>query len=270
MGTILRYREFLKTYKTRSYRIKHLQKYKSLFPIKANPILAGIIADLIGDGNLQENPKWRIDFTSKSKKELKRFEKELKKMFPVKGKIRKCSTNILGETFNLAVNCSPITRILFLCGVPSGQKVLKKFKIPKWILKDKNCFRMFCRRFFTCEGTIMHEPHRTYPQIRLNFWKSDKTLNNGLYFLTQIQKGMLKHFKIKSVIKVQKSRLNRKDGIITRPIRIYLFGESVVIFMKEIGFEGKKQKDLKAIIHSNSKAKTLASAGILNRKLKTY
>jgi len=53
MGIILIYNDFLKTYKTRGYRIKHLDKYKHLFPIQANSKLAGITADLMGDGHLQ-------------------------------------------------------------------------------------------------------------------------------------------------------------------------------------------------------------------------
>jgi hypothetical protein len=44
MGVILRYSQFLETYKTRGYRIAHLKNYKRLFPIKASPQLAGVVA----------------------------------------------------------------------------------------------------------------------------------------------------------------------------------------------------------------------------------
>ncbi|MCF7910453.1 LAGLIDADG family homing endonuclease [Candidatus Pacearchaeota archaeon] len=250
MGAILSYKEFLGTYKTRGHRIRHLENYKKLFPIKSSPSFSGIVADLIADGNLQGDPKWRIDFTSKSKNELRRFEKEIKRLFFVKGKIRECKSNKLSKTYNLAVNCSPIARILYLCGVPAGQKVLTKFAIPNWVLNDKECFRIFCRRFFSCEGTIMNEKNRKTPQIRLNFWKSQEIIGDAVNFLTQLKKYMLKYFGISSTIRIQKSRLNRKDKKVTQPVRIYIFRESVIRFFNEIGFEGQKQKDLKAILNS--------------------
>jgi len=247
MGAILSYNNFLKTYKTRGYRIKHLENYKSLFPIKTSEILAGIVADLICDGNLQGDPKWRIDFTSKSIKELKRFESEINKMFGIKGKIRKCKSNKFGETYNLAINCSPISRILFLIGVPSGQKVLSNFEIPEWIKKDKKLFKRFCQRVFTCEGGIMHELKRKSPQIRLEMWKSEKLINKD-NFLKDISKYLKKYFKIDSTITNRKAYNIRKDGIITRPTKIYLLGESVKTFSKEIGFEGEKQTKLNKLM----------------------
>jgi len=248
MGVILRYRDFLATYKTRGYRIKHLENYKYLFPINSSTALAGVVADLMGDGNLQGDPIWRADFTSKSKLELERFAKEIKKLFKKKCKIRKCSSNTYGKTYNSGVNCSPVARILLLCGVPSGQKVLKSFEIPEWIRKDKECFRRFCQRFFSCEGCIMHESNRRYPQIRLDYWKSEKLLKDGERFIKEICKYMKHYFDIDSTITFPINRNKRKDGIVTRPIRIYILNVSVVKFCNEIGFEGKKQKDLKALI----------------------
>lgn len=248
MGVILRYRDLLKTYKTRGYRIGHLEKYKYLFPLKASPVLAGIVGDLMGDGHLQGDPKWRMDFTSKSINELKRFEKEIKYLFDKTGKIRRCVTNKYATTYNLAINSSPVARILFLCGVPPGQKVLTSFKIPRWIQEDKRCFRRFCQRFFSCEGGIMHESNRRYPQIRLDFWKSENLITNGQEFIEDMGNCMHRYFDITSKVIIQKKSNLRKDGVITRPIRIYLFNESVVKFCKEIGFEGNKQKSLKALI----------------------
>ena len=251
MGAILRYRDFLKTYKTRGYRLNHLKSYKHLFPIKSSSTLAGVAADLIGDGNLQGDPKWRLDFTSKSLDELKRFGKEIFFLFKIKGKIRKCKSNKYGKTYNFAINCSPIARILNLCGVPAGQKVLKPFKIPNWIRQDRGCFKRFCQRLFSCEGCIMYEKGRKFPQIRLDMWKTENLLKDGKEFIDEIAKGMYKYFRIKSKVIIQNMFNIRKDGSITRPIRLYIFNESVVRFFNKIGFEGSKQKDLKALISSN-------------------
>ena len=246
MGCILSYKDFLKTYKTRGYRLKHLEGYASLFPVLASPGLAGIVADLMGDGHLQADPKWRIDFTSKEINELNRFDKEMNFLFNTKGKIRKCTSNKY-STYNLAINSSPISRILFLCGVPSGQKVLTSFSIPKWIIDDKECFRRFCQRLFTCEGSINHDGRKT-PQIRLEMFKSEELIKDGENFLNSICTYMNRYFSINSNVKVQNRKNIRKDGIITSPVRMYLSSNSTPLFSKEIGFEGQKQKVLNSLL----------------------
>jgi len=247
MGIILRYKDFLKTYKTRGYRTKHLEEYKKLFPIKANERLAGVVADLIGDGHLQGEPKWRIDFTSKSIDELKRFEKEINLLFGINGKIRECLSNKFGKTYNLAINCSPITRILFLCGVPAGQKVLTAFLIPNWIKKDKKCFKRFAQRIFSCEGYVFYEQGRKLPQIRLEMWKSEK-IKEKINFVEELASYLKIHFDIQSTVRNVNIYNIRKDNIITRPMRIYILGESVKKFQKEIGFEGEKQIKLNKVM----------------------
>ena len=206
----------------------------------------------MGDGNLQGDPKWRIDFTSKHIKELRRFELEMDKAFSIKGKIRKCLSNRFGETYNIAFNCSPIARILFLCGVPSGQKVLQKFDIPHWIKTNKVYFRRFCQRLFSCEGSIMDEPRRRIPQVRLHMWKSEQHLNDGKHFFNEISRLMKYYFDIDSKISIINRKNMRKDGIITRPMVLYIFSNSVLIFHKEIGFEGEKQEKLTGILTSKA------------------
>ena len=76
-NNLLYVNDVLGTYKSKPHGIKALSKYKNWFPIKASPALAGICADLMGDGHLQGPPKWRIDYTSKSIQELNRFENEI-------------------------------------------------------------------------------------------------------------------------------------------------------------------------------------------------
>jgi|GEM_PF-1028334 len=252
MGQILRYRDFLNTYKTRSHRIRHLKDYEWLFPICSSPKLAGIVADLICDGHLQGDPKWRMDYTSKNIEELKRFESNMFSLFKVNGKIRECKYNNYSKSYNIGVNCSPVARILLLCGVPSGQKVLQKFGIPKWVKENKECFREFCKRVFTCEGGIVHDG-RKIPQIRMQIWKSEELLKRGDEFTENLCKLMKKYFRIDSTLRLQKPRLNRKDKILSRPIRIYIFNKSTIKFFEEVGFDGEKQKTLKALLYSGLK-----------------
>lgn len=247
MGVILRYKDILKTYKTRGHRLRVLEKYKKVFPISSSPLLAGLIGSLIGDGHLQREPKWRMDFTSKNRNELKNFGGRIELLFEVNGKIRECTSNNYSKSFNIGINCSPVARILFLVGVPAGQKVLTKFKVPKWIISDKECFREFCRYFFGCEGTIMNDG-RKIPQIRLEHWKSESLFESGKLFVEEICLYLEKYFGINTTITSPKQRGKRTDGIITRPIKIYIFGDSVIKFCKEIKFSNHKQKSLKALL----------------------
>lgn len=134
----------LLTYYFNSVRGKNaLSKYKTKLPFKPSEQMAGLIGDIFGDGHLQGDPKWRIDYTSKSKDELKRFEKEIIDVFNVWGKIRECKTNTYGKTFNYGVNYKAVAITLHLFGAPSGNKVLQNFDIPQWILENKKFFRRF-------------------------------------------------------------------------------------------------------------------------------
>jgi len=82
-----------------------------------------------------------MDYTSKSKKELRRFSNQIYLLFKIKSKIRPNNGNKFGETFNLGINNKLLGRILNQLGVPYGAKVLKEFLIPEWILEDKEYFR---------------------------------------------------------------------------------------------------------------------------------
>jgi hypothetical protein len=250
MRIILRYNDILSTYKTRSYRLNYLSQYKSIFPIRANKLFAGLVGDLMGDGHLQGDPKWRIDFTSSSLNGLEDFGDRIKRILPgLITKIRKNHHNTFSESYNLGVNSSFLARVFFLLGVPSGQKVIKSFKIPEWIRVNKECFREFCKRLFSCEGSIMQEEKRKIPQIRAELWKQESRIDNGKLFMEDISFLMKKYFLIDSTVTLPKSKSIRKDNLITRPVRIYLFGESVLKFYNEIGFGNEKQKRLKALIN---------------------
>ena len=133
-----------------------------------------------------------MDFTSKDINELKRFENEVYKLFKVKGNIRRCKSNKY-ETYNLGINCSPLARALFLCGVPAGNKVKQDFFIPICILQGKNYFRRFVQRFFSCEGSVTSGKYKRL-QIRACIWKAKPKLNSGIKFIEDISVGLKKFF----------------------------------------------------------------------------
>ncbi len=237
---ILIFDDVLNTYNSKIHGKKALSKYKRWFPVIASPQLAGLVADLIGDGNLQDAPKWRLDYCSKSEKELTRFENEIYNLFRVKGKIRKNTTSYYGS-FNYGVNCKPLARLLKLVGVPTGAKVLRDFLIPNWIVNDKENFRRFIIRLFTCESSRFSGK---YPWISIEMWKSTKNLENGLKFMNQIRHYLCLYFNVKTCGPfIYNSKCIRKDKIKTKPIKFTIMASSQLNFCREIKLEDKKKQD---------------------------
>ncbi|MFH1237175.1 MAG: hypothetical protein V1648_02110 [Candidatus Aenigmatarchaeota archaeon] len=247
MDYIVTLNDVLKIYKSQKAGEMALKPYKKWFPLKPSPELAGVVADLICDGHLQGSPKWRIDFTFKINEEKLRFERKIEKIFGVKGKARPCYSNVWGESYNYGVNCKPLAKTLFMCGVPSGNKVLGNFAFPAWILEDKNYFREFTKRFYNCEGTCWGGKS---PGIGFEMWKEAGKIDNLKEFLEVIRCGLKKFFDIKTTeIFTTSSMHARKDGYVTKPLRFYIKRkESIFKFYKDIGFEYEKQNKLKNII----------------------
>lgn len=169
------------------------------------------------------------------------------KLFSIHGKIRPCSTNLYGKTYNIGFNCAPITRMLYLAGVPAGQKVLQKFSVPSWIKENKECFKRFCQRLFTCEGFVKYELGRG-PRIGINMWKCEEYLEQGKIFFEEISNLMKKYFDIDSAVSTGNSKNVRKDKIITKPLYLLIPVNSTIKFYECIGFEGQKQDKLSKIL----------------------
>jgi hypothetical protein len=244
---LLTHEELLNSYKSRESGLKATLKYSSWFPIIASSDLAGIFADLTGDGHLQDDPKLRLDYTSKSTEELERFGSCVYQIFKVKGKIRKCTTNTYG-TMNYGINCKPLGRVLKLMGVPAGPKVFIPFQIPRWIIKDKNMFSRYINRLFSCEGCV----DVSSKAIELRMHKSENLLDEGIEFFKSIQSGLMHHFGIRSTKPFLGGFTLRKDGIKTISMRLKVKNkESVIKFSEFIGIEDPiKRAKLKCILNS--------------------
>ena len=208
--------------------------------------LAGIVADLMGDGHLQNPPKNRFDYTSKSIDELKRFESEIYNLFKIKGKIRRCTTNKY-KTYNYGVNNKKTALFLNSIGVPRGNKVLNKFLIPEWIMKDKLKFARFINRLFCCEAHV----DINYPSIDIRMYKSSKLINDGIEFFNQIKNGLDKHYRIISTNPFLSGNNIRKDGVHTYGIRLKIKRKDSLKKYKEfINLENKeKSNQLNKIIN---------------------
>lgn len=246
MKTLVTYSKLLKMYKSREAGIESLKSIKHLLPLYPSKRLAGIVGDMFGDGHLQGPKLWRLDFTSASLKELKRFEKEFYLEFGVKGKVRKCTTNIFGSTYNYGINNKRIARLLFLCGVPYGNKVFQQLEIPNWILSNKLYFKRFVQRLFDCEGTV--DVDNKYVEICMS--KNDDIINNGYEFFDQIRYRLLKYYGIVTTNVFTVSTPNRrKDDLITRQMKFKIKRQdSVLKFSRSIGFETRRKQQKLIVI----------------------
>lgn len=245
---MIKYSDVISLYNSDYHANKALEKYKYLFPVRWNKELAEIVGALIGDGHLQGKPNWRFDFASNDLEEIRRFEYVLYGIFHIKGKSRKVTTNKYG-TVLYGVNNKPISRVLFLSGVPYGNKVLKKFSVPEWILKDKNFFKSFIKRLLDCEGIV--DTKNKY--VELQMWKASRLHKDGIEFFEQIKYGLKYYFDIETTNVFSGNSYNiRKDGIKTQPFRIKIKRrDAVKRFYENIGFGNRiKQKKLETVISS--------------------
>ncbi len=230
--------DVLKTYKSEFHGKRALHQYEHWFPLRASPRLAGVVADLMEDGHLQDWPKLRLDYTSNSEEELERFNQEIYLLFGIKGKIRDCKSNNYG-TKNLGVNNKPLSRLLKIIGVPVGPKVLTSFKIPNWIMENKLLFSKFINRLISCEGCVDKE--NRYIEIQMS--KSMGLQKEGLEFFNQIKQGLEKHFGIISTNPFPGGRYTRKDGTKARMIRLKIKrAKAVILFKEKIGIENPEKK----------------------------
>ncbi|MBU0662873.1 hypothetical protein KJ891_05435 [Candidatus Micrarchaeota archaeon] len=204
MDALVDFTSLLKTY-PRNNKLKFDNRINHWLPLVPSQKLAGLVADLMADGHLQGDPKWRFDYCSNSRCELNRFEKTIAELFGLKGKIRDCTTNQY-NTKNYGVNYRPLAKSLFLIGVPCGNKVMKKYSIPTWILNDKKLFASFVRRYFDCEAGI----DVAGKSIAVELHKSVDLTDSGTFFLNQMRRGLLNYFGIKSTVPFLLSRKNKR------------------------------------------------------------
>ncbi len=240
--------DVLNSYVSKSKGLVALSKYPEWFPVKASPRLAGVIADLMGDGHLQEAPKLRFDYCSSSEIELRRFDNEIFTLFGISGKIRPCTTNKYGTKL-AGFNNKPLSRVLTLLGVPSGNKVFRDFDVPDWILQNPDNFAKFVNRLFSCEGSV----DVSSKCIDFSMYKSVEVLNQGVPFFNSIKNGLNSHFGIRATNPFFIKKLNvRKDGTCTKGIRLKIKSrQSLINYQNLVGFDDVAKSDkLNKIISS--------------------
>ena len=239
--------DFLKTYKNKAYGYKVLNQNKFL-PVESSPILASIVAHLMGDGNLSKD-KFVGDFRFYGTLAiLNKIRDDIQKEFGINS--YKYYHHPKGEAYILKYNNCVFSRILELCGTPRGDKILNSFKVPDWIMNgDKEIKKAFLSSIFTDEMCRMcKRKNGSWGGLEFVMSKSKDKMSSLIHFLNQLKK-LLNNFKITSSdVRVKKNKIYfRKDGKITYPagFSIHTRMDNRKRFYFNVGFsDEEKQKIL--------------------------
>lgn len=233
---------YLSTFKNRKLGLFSLKKYKNWFPIRSTPIFAGIVADVTGDGHLG---KGIIQYISKNKTEVIRFNTEIRKLFGINGKIRRSPSN--KSVWESVIGNSALSRILKMSDTPFGEKVTNKFYAPSWVLNgNKKIKKRYVQRLFDCEGSLYFQKRKRV-RIKFKMHKSIQLIKNHRYFLNQIR-NILSEFGVRTTNLTIGGYTKRKDGIITIGLEFEICGTkrnliSIINFQKNINFESKIKRE---------------------------
>ena len=234
--------DYLSTFKNYKLGLLSLKKYDKLFPVYGSSALAGIVADITGDGHLGRG---LVQFISKDKNNAIRFRNEVAGIFGIDGKIRRSPSNKI--VWECLIGGNAFSKILRLCGAPYGEKVMTVFYVPEWIFTgDKNIKKRYIQRLFDCEGSVVFQGQKRII-IKIKLHKSSSLIKNHLEFLNQLR-YLLSDFGIKTTNPFVSGYTKRKDGIITIGYEFQLYGTrknltSIMNFRKNIDFETKCKRE---------------------------
>jgi intein/homing endonuclease len=150
--------DLLNTYKIKKVGKENIKRYSNLLPLYHSVELAEIVADLFTDGFMDirkrkfSNYYSYIAYFSEEINELERFNSNLFKLFNIKGEIKNWGVRDNGSSLGVIVLNSFLTRLLYCCGVPGGDKVIQSYLLPDWIYNSNlEIKRAFLRRIYSCE-----------------------------------------------------------------------------------------------------------------------
>lgn len=154
-------------------------------------------AFMFGDGSLYKS---QIELSGQ-KEDIELFEREFKLIFnDVNTYIIKNDTG-MGEGYNLMIYSAELSRLLKALGCPVGDKVIKSYKLPDWLMNaSKEVIKYWLEVFLGNEGTCLSIPKRrkrSYSPIYIGQSKILKFEKSEIVFLNQIRK-LLAKFKIKT------------------------------------------------------------------------
>lgn len=211
-------------------------------------MLAGIVADLTGDGHIRRG---LVQFISKDKCNTLNFKKRVESIFGVDGYIRPSPTTpgiwecVFGGNF--------LPRMLMLAGTPFGNKTSQDFSVPSWVMHGEDTIKStYLRRLFDCEGSVNFQK-RNRVRIRINMWKDADKIDNMIEYLEQVRL-LLKEFGVNTTNVFIAGTRKYSNGRATKGVEFEAYGtrknmSSIVNYQRNIGFDyTDKQQRLKTYI----------------------
>lgn len=174
-------------------------------PIKESKEMAMLIAKGMGDGSIEKN--FRFSYWNKDKNLIKEF---CNIVNIVAGRSRITVNNL--KDGRIQAKCNPFVGLIaHLNGVPTGNKTLQGFNIPKWIRSDsKKMKASFIRGLFDDEAHVQFSKEygtRRITIVQGKWNEKEKTLEN---FLNSVRK-MLSDLGIDSTeIREQENFIDKK------------------------------------------------------------
>ncbi len=256
--------------KTSFLQTKNFLKKNKLLPLKNTskkfPYLVRLFGYALGDGHFHFNKKADkgigVSFYGK-KTDLKKIEKDLNSLgFNTYSYSRERKHNIKTKyslvefesiEHSVKVSGRSISSIMFFLGLPSGDKTVKEFLLPAWLMKSPKWIkRLFLAGFFGAELTtpntiINHGFTLNQPVISMNKIRGKE--KNAKKFLEQIIK-LLKEFKIDSNLIKEREEYTKKNGKKSIRLRLVISGKSknLIRLYGKIGFEYNSERSFYANI----------------------
>ena len=201
-----------------SYSFKSANLYgNGIIPTKLDSNLAEFIGIFLGDGNLYNaNHQITISCGRIDGNYIKKFIPQLiKKLFKKEGSFRRMKKNSIDFRFSSKIVCDFLKREYKL----KSPKI--ECKIPHQLFSDNKCLKSCIRGLIDTDGGI-HAHHNNSVQIKFTN-KSLPLINTLIQTLNSLD------------LKVSKT-YDKRNGTYS----IYMFGNEVIKYYKEIGFHNPK------------------------------
>jgi len=226
--------------KIRARHAKFFLKPEQL-PILSSPGLASLVGHGLGDGHLAEDRCF--EYTNKEISLHNEVSRTIYRIFSAdKFSERKCTGATLIRRYNVIVG-----NILYLAGVPRGNKIVQPFFIRSWILNGSvEIKKALIRALFDDEGTVKVSGR----EMLIKFSKNERYIDSLQKFMEQI-KQLLEDLDIEATsIRKENIVIGKNGRTIQLVLGIHGY-KNFIRFFEEIGFHHKqKQEKLEKMIKS--------------------
>src|SRR6266571_1851233 len=211
-------------------------KSRGLLPLttdeEALPIVARLAGHLFGDGGIYRHGKYwaGLGFTGKPE-DLEQVRRDVQALGFHASEIRTHhvkSEVAEGSTTNFFCGSKPLWALFAALDVPCGDKAAVKYRVPEWLRKMPPWIkREFLAAYFGSElgkPAIDGRYGKTFLQPAFSLNKVPDALAGGMEFVRDIR-FMLREFGVRVSRITTTKGWRRKDGTVTRKIRVHLSAE---------------------------------------------